>query len=197
MPPMSSCRPPEPTMTARPSTATAAAPVARRIMLLDVRITRGLGRSTRMGQCAVTRRSNLLGVFPQVTGSEFGGARLPFLRPPIQLSLAELDVERTALRIERDDVAAGNERDRPADRRLRADMADAETAGGAGKAAIGNQRDLAAHALSIKRGCGRQHFAHARSALGTLVADDQHVGFRVLPVLHRFEAGFLAVKAAR
>src|SRR4029077_18615943 len=153
MPPMSSCRPPEPTMTARPSTATAAAPVARRIMPLDVRIARRLGRSTRMGHRAVTPRSNLLVVFPQVTRSEFGGTRLPFLRTPIQLSLAELDVERTALRIECDDVAVANERDPTADRRLLADMADAETAGGAGKAAIGNQRDLAAHALSIK--CGR------------------------------------------
>src|SRR5215469_6564425 len=152
MPPISSCRPEEPTMTERPRTATAA-PDARRLMVLDVRIARRLGRSARMGQRAVTRRSDLLGVFPQITGSELASARLPFFRAPIKLSLAELDVERAALGIERDDVAVANERDRPADCRLRTDMADAETARGAGKAAIGNQRDLAAHALSIK--CGR------------------------------------------
>src|SRR4029077_2707486 len=110
-----------------------------RVMLLDVRITRRLGRSARMGQCAVARRSNLLGVFPQVTGSEFIAARLPLLRAPIKLSLAEPDVERAALRIERDDVTIANERDRAADRRLRTDMADAEAARGAGKPAIGDQ----------------------------------------------------------
>src|SRR5262249_57552301 len=81
------------------------------------------------------------------------------------------------------------------DRRLGSDMAEAKAARGAGKAAIGNQRDLGAHALSIKSSGGRQHFAHARSAFGALVADHQHVAFLILPVLHRFEAGFLAVKA--
>src|SRR5689334_7249806 len=174
-----------------------AAPVAMRVMLLDVRIARRLGHSARMGQCAVARWSDLLGVFPQVTGSEFGSARLPILRAPIELSLAELDVERAALRIERDDVTVAHERDRAANRRLRTDMADAKAARGAGKTAIGNQRDLGAHALPIKSGRGRQHFAHAGSALGTLVADDEHVAFGVLPVLHRLEASLFAVKATR
>src|ERR1700741_429984 len=96
---------------ARPARA---APVAMRAMLLDVRIAHRLGRSARMGQCAVARRSNLLGVFPQVTGSEFIAARLPLLRAPIELSLAELDVERAAFRIERNDVAVANERNRAA-----------------------------------------------------------------------------------
>src|SRR5215471_11449020 len=144
MPPTSSCRPEEPTMTERPRTATAA-PDARRMMLLDVRIAHRLGRSTRMGQRAVTRRSDLLGVFPQITGSELGGARFPFFRAAIHFGLAELDVERAAFRIERDDIAVAEERDRPADRRLGTDMADAEAARGAGKAAVGNQRDLGAH----------------------------------------------------
>src|ERR1700751_5832356 len=111
-----------------------------RAILLDVRIAHRLGRSARMGQCAVARRSNLLGVFPQITGSEFIAARLPLLRAPIELSLAELDVERAAFRIERNDVAVANERNRAAHRRFRTDMADAEAARGAGKPAIGDQR---------------------------------------------------------
>src|SRR3974390_1432408 len=103
-----------------------------RAMLLNVRITHRLSRSTRMGQCAVARRSNLLGVFPQITGSEFRGARFPFFRTPIKLSFAELDVERAALGIERDDVAVANERYRPADRRLGTDMPQPEAARGGG-----------------------------------------------------------------
>src|SRR5262249_60190107 len=94
-----------------------------------------------------------------------------------------------------DAVAVANKCNRPPARRFGTDMADAKAARGAGKAAIGNQRDLGAHALSIKSSGGRQHFAHARSAFGALVADHQHVAFLILPVLHRFEAGFLAVKA--
>src|SRR5215469_16946579 len=187
--------PPQAIATATPRTANAA-PLARRLMVLDVRIARRLGRSARMGQRAVTRRSDLLGVFPQITGSELASARLPFFRAPIKLRLAELDVERAALGIERDDVAVANERYRPADRRLRTDMADTETARRAGKAAVGDQRDLGAHALAIKCGRGREHFAHAGSAFGPFVADDQHVAFLVLTIFYRFEAGFLTVKAA-
>src|SRR5262245_17595861 len=134
-----------------------------RATLLDVRIAHRLGRSARMGQCAVTRRSNLLGVFPQITGSELCGARLPFFRAAIQFGVAELDVEGAMLRIERDDVAVANERDRAAHCRLRTDMADAAAARSAGEATVGNQRDLGAHALSVKSGGGREHFAHARS----------------------------------
>src|SRR5215472_10129753 len=111
--------------TDRPIAANAT-PDKRRLMPLDVRIAHRLGRSTRMGQCAVTRRSDLLGVFPQITGSELGGARLPFFRATIQFSLVEFDVEGAALGIKRDDVAVANKRDRPTDRRFGADMADAK-----------------------------------------------------------------------
>src|SRR6202521_1741407 len=76
-------------------------------------------------------------------------------------------------------------------------MADAKAAGGAGEAAVGDERDLAAHALAVKRRCGSEHLAHAGAAPGTLVADDKHVAFLVLAVLHRIEAGLLAVEAAR
>src|SRR6516225_11379021 len=188
-------RPPQAIATARPRTANAAQ-LVRRLIVLDVGIAHRLGRPARMGQSAITRRSNLLGVFPQITGSELGSARLPFFGARIELSLAELDVERAALGVERDDVAVANKRDRPAGRRLRPDVDDAEAARRAGKAAVGNQRDLGAHALSVQRGRGGEHFAHAGPALGPLVADDEHVAFLILTIFHRFEAGFFAVKAA-
>src|SRR6516225_9573681 len=90
----------------RPSTSAAdTAPSIKRAMWLDIRIARRLSRSARMRQRSITRRSDLLSVFPQITGSEFGRARLPFFGTPIQFSFAELDVQRAALGIQRDDVA--------------------------------------------------------------------------------------------
>ncbi len=75
-------------------------------------------------------------------------------------------------------------------------MADAEAAGGAGEASVGDQRHLVAHALSIERGGGGKHLAHAGTALRPLIADDQHVAFLVGALGHRLEAGLLAVEAA-
>src|SRR5438552_236571 len=111
-------RTPEAITTARPR-APNAAQLARRPTVLNVRIARRLGRCAWVGQRAVTRGSNLLGVFPQITGSELGSARFPFLGAFIKLRLAELDVERAALGIERDDVAVANVRDRTTDRGFR------------------------------------------------------------------------------
>ena len=79
-----------------------------------------------------------------------------------------------------DDVAVLEQRDRPADGRLGADVADAEAARGAGEAAVGDQRDLVAHALAVERRRGRQHLAHAGAALGALVADDEDVAVLVV-----------------
>ena len=79
-----------------------------------------------------------------------------------------------------DDVAVAQQRDRAADRGLGADMADAEAARRAGEPSVGDQRDLAAHALAVERGGGRQHLTHAGAALGTLIANDEHVAFLVL-----------------
>ena len=104
---------------------------------------------------------------------------------------------RALVGVDRDDVAVAQKRDRAADRRLRPDMADAEAARRAGEAPVGDQRDLVAHALAVKRRGGRQHLAHAGAAARALVADDEHVAFLVVLVLHRLEAGLLAVEAAR
>ena len=71
------------------------------------------------------------------------------------------------------------EADRPAERRLRPDMADAEAARAAGEAAVGDQRDLLADALAVERRGGRQHLAHAGAAARALVADDEDLAFLV------------------
>ena len=76
-------------------------------------------------------------------------------------------------------------------------MADAEAARGAAEAAIGDQRDLVAHTLPIQRRRGAEHLAHARTALGPFIADDQHIAFLVLALVDAFEAFFFVVENAR
>src|SRR5580700_9370281 len=164
---------------------------------LGIRITRLLGTAARMGHRAIARRSDLLGVFPQIAGRVFLGARLPGFGAGGKLGVAELDVQRALFGIELDDVAVANEPDRAAHGGLRPDMADAKTARRTGEAAVGDQRDLAAHALTVERSGGRQHFTHAGAAFRALITDDQHVAFPVGPVLDRLEASFLAIEAAR
>src|SRR5262245_29023539 len=162
-----------------------------------VRITRLLSSTARMRNGAIARRPHLLGVFPKVARAKSLLAGLPTLGPRIELGRRKRDVERSLVGIEGDHVAVAQERDRPANRSLRPDMADAETAGRAGEAAIRNQRHLAAHALPVERSGGRQHLAHARAAFGALVSDHEHVAFPILLVLHGLEARLFAVKAAR
>src|SRR4029078_8342415 len=96
-----------------------------------------------------------------------------------------------------DDVAITDERDRPPDRCLGPDVADAEAPRRAGKPAVGDQGHLAARALSVERGGGRQHLTHTRTALGAFVTNDEHVAFLVLARLDRGESILLAVEATR
>src|SRR5262249_51447486 len=95
-----------------------------------------------------------------------------------------------------DDIAVLEQGDRATDRRLRTDMADAEAAGGAREAAIGDERDLVAHALAIDGGCGGEHLAHARAAARTFVADDNHIACLVLAAAHGLVGVLLAIEAA-
>src|SRR5580693_4034948 len=164
---------------------------------LGIRIARLLGTAARMGHRAITRRPDLLGVFPQIARPIFLGARLPGLGAGGELGVAQLDVQRALLGIELDDVAVANEPDRTAHGGLGPDMADAKAARRAGETAVGDQRDLAAHALTVERSSGRQHLTHAGAAFRALISYDQHVAFPVRPVLDRFEASFLAIEATR
>src|SRR5436190_1715352 len=170
---------------------------ARLPMSLDIRIARPLGRRAGMGDGAVARRSHLLGVFPYISRGDFRLPRLPRLGPRVEFSLAELDLESALDGIECDDVAVAQKRDRAAHGGFGTDVADAEAAGRSGEAPIGDERDLATHALPVKGGGGRQHLSHPGAAFGPFVADYEHVTFLVLLLLDGLEARFLPVKAAR
>ena len=124
-------------------------------------------------------------------------ARLPALLAFSEFSVRQADVDDAFVRIEIDDVAVLDQTDWTADRGLRTDMADAETARCAGEAAVGDERDLAAHALPGQRRRRLQHLTHARTALRPFVANDDHVAFLVRLVLHGRERVFFAIEATR
>ena len=92
---------------------------------------------------------------------------------------------------------SSHQRDRSAERRLRADVADAEAARGAREAPVGDQRHLVAGALPVERRRRGQHLAHAGAALRALVADDEDLAVLVLTPLDGREAVLLAVEHAR
>ena len=125
-----------------------------------------------------------------------GLARLPFGPALRQFLVGEFHVDGALDGVDRDDVAVLEQPDRAAHGRLRPDMADAEAAGRAGEAAVGDERDLVAHALAVERRRGREHLAHAGAAARALVADDENLAFLVLALGDGLEAGLLAVEAA-
>src|SRR6201747_35829 len=145
----------------------------------NTRITLFLARPTRMGNGTIHRGSDLLGILPQRTGRMICLARPPFGFTFGEFRVTQFYVKGADDGVDFDDVAILQERDGPADRGSRADMPDTEAAGGAGKPAVGDQRDLAAHALPGQRRRGREHFAHAGTAARPLIADDHDLAFLV------------------
>src|SRR4029078_1263571 len=135
------------------------------------RIALFLTRPAGMRHRAVDGGTHLLGVLPQIDGAIVVLARLPLRLARGAIPGGEFHVERTLHRIDLDDVAVADQADRAADRRLRPDMAHAETARGAREASLRDHRDFFSRALSVKRGRGREHFAHAGTAARPFVAD--------------------------
>ena len=98
---------------------------------------------------------------------------------PVELGWRQFDIEGAALGIDPNDVAVLEQRDWSTDRSFGTDMADAETPGRAGEAAVGDQRNLAAHALPVKSGGGGQHLTHTGAPARTFVPNDEDVAFLV------------------
>src|SRR5205807_8685442 len=135
----------------------------------DIGVDVALLFGSRMGDRSSLGIADLLRVSPQCSGLIIGFARLPGAAAFIQLGVAELDSDPSRLGIDGNDVAIAQQRDRTADRRLRAYMADAEAAGAAGEATISDQRHVVAYALPVEGSGGREHLAHARPAARSLV----------------------------
>src|SRR4029077_18983090 len=90
-----------------------------------------------MGDCTLLGITDGLRIAPQATRLMIVAARLP--QPPAlgELGIAQRQIDRALLRIDRDHVAVADQADRSADRRLRSDVADAEAMCSARKPAIG------------------------------------------------------------
>src|SRR5690606_20260647 len=154
---------------AAPSTSVAAAKPAAATsdVALNVRITLLLALAPGIGQRAIACRSHELGILPDCARAELVPRRRPVSLPPRDLVIGHIDFDGPGNGVDSDDVTVTDVRDRAAHGRFRTDMADAEATGGAGKAAVGDQGDLVAHALPIEGRRGRQHLAHAGPALRT------------------------------
>ncbi|OIQ67945.1 hypothetical protein GALL_504740 [mine drainage metagenome] len=74
-------------------------------------------------------------------------------------------------------------------------MANTEAAGRAREPSIGDEGNLAAHALPGQRCRGRKHFAHARTATRSLIADDDDLALFVGLLLDRLEGILFAIEA--
>ena len=73
-------------------------------------------------------------------------------------------------------------------------MANDETFGGSGKTAIRDQGHIAGQTLADQGSGDAQHFTHAGTALGTLIADDENVAGLDRIGLDRGEGILLAFK---
>src|SRR3569623_3738643 len=124
---------------------------------LDIRILLLLALCARGWQRAVAGRPHELGILPDRTRAILGLARRPALLALGEFVLADVHGNLSRDRVEGDDVAILDQSDRTADSRLRPDMADTEAARRPREAAVGDERDLVAHALAVERRRGRQH----------------------------------------
>jgi hypothetical protein len=98
-----------------------------------------------------------------------------FADAALELVVVDEQVEATVRDVESDAVAVTHERDRALVDGLGGDVADAEAGGAAGEATVGEERDVGAATGTLDRAGDGEHLAHARAALGALVADDDDV----------------------
>ena len=96
--------------------------------------------------------------------------------------------------VDLDDIAVLEQADGSADRRFRADMADAGAARAAAEAAVGDQGDRFAQPRAHDVAGRTEHLLHARAALGAFVADDDDIARLDLAGQNAFARLFLAVE---
>ena len=77
-----------------------------------------------MGDGALMCRSDLLGVFPQISRGDFVRVRLPCARALLQFAFRQLDVQRAFLGVDFDHVAVVQQPDGPAQRCFWPDVTD-------------------------------------------------------------------------
>ena len=111
-----------------------------------------------------------------------------------QFLRGHVEGEGAFLGVENDFVAVLHEGDRAADVGFRRDVADDEAVAAAAEASVGDERDVFAEAFAHDGAGGRKHFAHARSALRSLAANDDDVAFLDRAVEDRFQRLLFALE---
>src|SRR5262249_51518669 len=118
----------------------------------------------------------------------------PGLAPPCKLDLVNQQIHPARRGIDPNAVAVAYQRQRPADKGLRRNIADAHPARRTGEAPVGDQGNLLAHPLAVDKRGHPEHFAHAGTADRTFVADHQHLAGDIVAVADRFDTGLFVLE---
>src|SRR5262245_61655445 len=118
----------------------------------------------------------------------------PSLQSRANLILGNAEIDRPGFRVDRDRVSIPHNREWPSIERLWRDVTHHEAMGASGETSVGNQRDVFAQATPHHGACRREHFAHARSAARTLIANHDDIAFFDVALEDRPHGGLLAVK---
>src|SRR4029079_1262893 len=136
-------------------------------------------------------------IFGQRAGTVPRRPRLPCLPPRGEFLVVNQEIHAARAGIVPDAVALVHEGQRPADEGFRRDIADAHPPRGAGKTAVGDERHLLTHALSVNQRGDAQHLPHPGAADRALIADDENLTFAVFAIANGIDAVFLVLEHPR
>src|SRR5262249_27055713 len=103
--------------------------------------------------------------------------RFPGLAALLQLTSGKFQANPLVFSINQDRVAVFDQGDRPAHVSFRGNMSHHKAMAAARESSVSDQRHILAESLSHEGGRWRKHFAHAGSAPGSFVADDDDIAF--------------------
>ena len=147
-----------------------------------------------MGDGAEIGLPDELCVFGEKSAFVAGHRRAPYGTTRCQFACAGEQVHAAVGDVDADPITVADECERAADRRLRRYVADADAAGGAGEAAVGDERHLLPHLLATDDRRHAEHPAHPRTADRAFVAHDQHLAGLVGARLDGTDAVLLALE---
>ena len=163
---------------------------------LDEAAEEHLGFEGGVGDGAEVGLADVVGVFGEDAAREDGGAALEGFAAAGEFAGGDFEIELMGEGVDGDGVAIFHEGERAAEVGLGRDVADDEAARAAGEATVGDERDVVAEAAAHDGAGGGEHFAHAGSAFGPFVADDDDVTLFDFVGEDGLERGFLGIEDA-
>ncbi len=134
-------------------------------------------------------------MIPQQPAADVGVVRAEFFAPRLEHFCGNVEIYASVGNVYFYGVAVGNERDLAALRRLGTYVPYRRAARRARKSAVGDERNVFIETHAYERGSGREHFAHARSARRSFVANDHDVAFFDLAVVYGDHRVLFAIEA--